>query len=96
MTSPGASAEPRSPRRSARAEFVYACVGLAFAIVAWLINPWFIVSLVALIFAIRAIVRGRKLGGRPHTVVLTIGIVALILAILAIVGTALAVMVPVG
>jgi hypothetical protein len=82
--------------RSPRAEIVYAAVGLLFSLIAWVINPWFVASLIGIVLAIRAIVMSRRMVDSPRRAVLILGVIGLIVGVLAAIGTVLALVIRVG
>jgi hypothetical protein len=82
--------------RSPRAEIVYAAVGLLLSLIAWVINPWFVASLIGIALSIRAIVMSRRMADSARRTVLILGIIGLIVGVLAAIGTVLALVIRVG
>jgi hypothetical protein len=82
--------------RSPRAEIVYAAVCLLFSRIAWVINPWFVASLIGIALSIRAIVMSRRMADSARRTVLILGIIGLIVGVLAAIGTVLALVIRVG
>jgi hypothetical protein len=101
-----ASSEPEStegsrpggqrPVRSPRTEIVYAAFGLLFSLIAWVINPWFVASLIGIVLSIRAIVLSRRMIDSARRKVLILGNIGLVVGVLAAIGTVLALVIRVG
>ncbi|MEO8908049.1 MAG: hypothetical protein ABI310_08235 [Microbacteriaceae bacterium] len=88
MSHPPRPARPSAPL-SLRMELVYASTALFFSLMSWVINPYFITCLVAIGFAVRVLLRIRRAVGRQRTVAFWLSVAALVIGVLALIGTIL-------
>lgn len=93
MTTPEPKNAPRRGARNPRTEIIYAVAALVFSLIAWVINPWFVPSLIGIVLSIRALLIGRRMLEAPRKTVLVLGTIGLIVGILAAIGTVLALVV---
>jgi 4-hydroxybenzoate polyprenyltransferase len=75
---------------------VFAICGLALSALSWLINPWFLISLVGLGFSVRALVRVRRITGRPHRIIFVLGVIGVVVGVVGLIGSILSIAIRTG
>lgn len=81
---------------STRTETAFAICGLVFAVLSWVINPWFLTTVVGIGFSIRALVRVRRITGRAHRVIVTLGVIGVVIGVVGLIGSILSLVIRAG